>query len=221
MDLTLVAGQTLTLPAFRITPPPPPAAVRADQHGWADAIVTDPEYRASSSHCRPIRASSAGTGSSSRRSRSNDPAERPARAAAPRPDHSALPDPLRHADGRYPQRAAAGDAAERSGARPGQQAEIWWDDAAPPVAPVPGRWPGSEPSARTNQDRLDPASVSTGSAASPAWRASSAASRKQINRFLNSPIGGDPVDLAIGQMVVDRTGPGAARALSSSDPAYA
>ena len=69
---------------------------------------------------------------------------------------------------------AAGDAAQRSGAGPGQQAEIWWYDAAPTGGPGAWKLAGmGTVSADGRRSSRTPASASTASAASAASCASS------------------------------------------------
>jgi RHS repeat-associated protein len=208
VDLNVVAGQTLTLPTFRITPPPPPERFTPFNNATQDQIITDSRFPGFELTL-PAGARIIGWDGTPKTKAAVErilPNDLPV-PAPPGPTNSLYQIHFGTPMGGIPNMRLPVTLPNDQSLDPGQQAEIWWYDAAP-VGGGPGEWKFAGMGTVSADGRKVVSNPGVG-----------------IDRFcgvcglvciiyrqenlengnLHSPQGADPVDLALGQMTVEKT----------------
>ncbi len=207
VDLQITAGQLLTLPPFRITPPPPPERYTPFDNATQDQIITDPRYPGFELTL-PRGASIIGWDGTPKSRVAIErilPSELPV-PPPPGPTQSLYQIHFGTPMGGIPSARLPVTLPNDQGLEPGQQGEIWWYDAAPTGGP--GAWK----MAGMGTVSADGTRVVSNPGVGIDRFCGVCGLVCFINRILgqdnrnpDSPTDGDPVDLALGQMIVDKT----------------
>lgn len=207
VDLQVLAGQTLTLPIFRITPPPPPERYTPINTASQAQIVTDPRYPGFELTL-PSGATITGWDGVLKSKIAIErvlPSELPV-PPPPGPTRSLYQIHFGTPMGGIPNARLPVTLPNDQGLEPGQQGEIWWYDAAPFGGPGAWKLAGM---ATVSADGLkvvsNPGVGIDRFCGVCGLVCFISRSDGQDNPNPDSEKGGDPVDLALGLMLVDKT----------------
>jgi len=207
VDLQLTAGQTVTLPTFRITPPPPPERYTPINNATQTQVITDPRYPGFELTL-PAGARIIGWDGVYKSKIAIErvlPNQLPV-PAPPGPTRSLYQIHFGTPMGGIPSARLPVTLPNDQGLEPGQQGEIWWYDAAPTGGP--GAWK----LAGTATVSADGTRVVSNPGVGIDRFCGVCGLVCFVNRLLGldnpnpeSPEGADPVDLALGQMRFSKT----------------
>lgn len=208
VDVSLTAGQATVLPTFHITPPPPPERFTPIANATADQVVTDARFPGLSVTL-PQGVTIIGWDGIPKN-----------RIAVERltPDRLPVPPPPRLTRSIYqiyfgtpmgglPSAPLPVTLPNDQDAQPGEKVEIWYYDAAP-FAGVPAGWRMAGMGTATEDGSTVVSDPGVGIERFCGVCGMVCFIRRvleQLNRNLNTPKVADPVDLALGQMVVEKS----------------
>jgi YD repeat-containing protein len=207
MDVTLTAGQATRLEPFRITPPPPPERYTPIQNATQDQVITDPRYPGAS-FTLPAGVTIIGWDGTPKTQMAIERLNPDALPVPPPPFPTrSLYQPFFGTPmGGMPSAPIPVTLPNDLDLKPGEQAEIWYYDAAPFVG-VPGAWrlagmgTVSEDGATVVSDPGVGIQRFCGVCGIECLRERQ---DKQDNRRPDSPQCGKPVDLFLGQEILEK-----------------
>jgi RHS repeat-associated protein len=208
MDVTLIAGQTTQLPPFRIAPPPPPERFVPIQNPAQDQVVTDSRFPGAS-FTVPAGVTIIGWNGEPKTQMAIErlsPDQLPV-PPPPGPTRSVYQPSFGTPMGGLPSAPIPVTLPNDLDLAPGEKAELWYYDAAP-FPNVPGAWRLAG-LGTVSQDGMtivsDPGVGIQRFCGVCGLACFIPRQEKQPSRNPEGPSGGDPVDLALGQMIVEKT----------------
>jgi hypothetical protein len=208
MDVTTVAGQITQLPPFRIHPPLPPERFTPIQNATQDQIIADPRFPGAS-FTLPAGVTIIGWDGTPKTQMAIERLN---------PDELPVPPPPGFTRSVYqpffgtpmgglPSAPIPVTAPNDLDLKPGAQAELWYYDAAP-FPGVPGAWrlAGLGTVSQDGTTIISNPGVGIQRFCGVCGIFCFIARQlEQLNRNFVSIFGGDPVDLALGEMIVEKT----------------